>query len=76
MAGAMLVDGVDISKIGLRDLRSNIAIIPQVMLSRVWHSNSLYVAVADIAGPCAVLGHCAQQPGPLQCLFGRCSLDR
>ena len=29
-SGSMLIDGLDISSIGLRDLRTNLAIIPQV----------------------------------------------
>ena len=29
-AGSILIDGVDISKIGLKDLRGSLAIIPQI----------------------------------------------
>ena len=36
--GSIVIDGVDIAKMGLKDLRSNMAIIPQVNPPSSWKS--------------------------------------
>lgn len=80
----MLIDGVDICAIGLRDLRSNIAIIPQapfvysdcldsLVASLATHSQR--VSVCD-TGSCALLGHHPLESGPLLALFRLPAADR
>ncbi len=63
-SGTIFVDGVDISKIQLHDLRSRLAIIPQVCVNA---GPSLFgeqsVARTNIgAGSCPIFGHRPKQP--------------
>jgi ABC-type multidrug transport system fused ATPase/permease subunit len=62
-SGSILVDGIDISKIKLHDLRSRLAIIPQVCMTQ---SVGMHACTQDNAnamtGPGAFLRNCSLKP--------------
>ena len=69
-AGSILIDGVDVSTIGLKDLRSALAIIPQDPVCVTFFT--LHDRSAHVPGFVAViLGHATVQPGSLQPIRGR-----
>jgi ATP-binding cassette, subfamily C (CFTR/MRP), member 1 len=59
-SGKILLDGIDIRSVGLKKLRSNIAVIPQVSsvllrtIARNLSLSNLRLSCVCITGPCTV----------------------
>ena len=52
--GVFEIDGIQITNIGLHDLRKNISIIPQVMMCHIWYSEIRLVCVRFRTQYCSV----------------------
>lgn len=65
-SGQIFIDGVDISKIRLHDLRSRLAIIPQVSLSVLLTSKKCLQLLIEVIGSCALFRHDSNQLGSVR----------
>ena len=74
--GVLEIDHVDITSLGLHDLRQRISIIPQVSLPLTQHGDHTDCRVWSVStGPSDLQWQCEVQPGPLWAVHRQGDMD-